>query len=153
MAITRSPPLKGRFAPARDSTVAAKSPEVLTISTTRRSRGQTGARRRGLLSADRADVVRLPVVYILQISQIISPERRGAGRLVVPIGEDHVDRNGVLSNGTGFPALTFPGRFSAPTASALVRVPVGIELLGPEWSEPASGSYGRPFGLGIGLHN
>jgi Asp-tRNA(Asn)/Glu-tRNA(Gln) amidotransferase A subunit family amidase len=42
----------------------------------------------------------------------------------------------VLSNSTGFPALTFPGGFSAPTATAPVGVPVGLELLGPEWSEP-----------------
>jgi amidase len=42
----------------------------------------------------------------------------------------------VLSNSTGFPAIAFPGGFSAPTKSAPVGVPVGIELLGPEWSEP-----------------
>ena len=56
--------------------------------------------------------------------------------LVVPIGEDQVDRNGVLSNSTGFPAITFPGGFSAPTSSAPAGVPVGVELSGPEWSEP-----------------
>ena len=52
------------------------------------------------------------------------------------IGEEQAERNGVLSNSTGFPALTFPGGFSAPTADAPVGVPIGIELLGPEWSEP-----------------
>jgi Asp-tRNA(Asn)/Glu-tRNA(Gln) amidotransferase A subunit family amidase len=57
-------------------------------------------------------------------------------RLVVPIGEEQADRNGVLSNSTGFPAITFPGGFSAPTRTAPLGVPVGIELLGPEWSEP-----------------
>ena len=55
---------------------------------------------------------------------------------MVPIGEDQADRNGVLSNSTGFPALTFPGGFSPPTATAPIGVPVGLELLGPEWSEP-----------------
>jgi Asp-tRNA(Asn)/Glu-tRNA(Gln) amidotransferase A subunit family amidase len=54
----------------------------------------------------------------------------------VPIGEEQVERNGVLSNSTGFPAITLPGGFSRATASAPVGVPVGIELLGPEWSEP-----------------
>jgi hypothetical protein len=29
-----------------------------------------------------------------------------------------LERNGTLSNGTGFPAVTFPGGFSTPTASA-----------------------------------
>jgi Asp-tRNA(Asn)/Glu-tRNA(Gln) amidotransferase A subunit family amidase len=64
---------------------------------------------------------------------VLYPHQR---RLVVPIGEDQVERNGVLSNSTGFPAITFPGGFSAPTASAPGGVPVGLELLGPEWSEP-----------------
>ena len=54
----------------------------------------------------------------------------------MPIGEPQRERNGVLSNGTGFPAITFPGGFSAPTASAPIGVPVGIELIGAEWSEP-----------------
>jgi len=57
-------------------------------------------------------------------------------RLVVPIGETvQAERNGVLSNSTGFPAVSFPGGFSRPTQSAPIGVPVGIELLGPEWSE------------------
>ena len=67
------------------------------------------------------------------LDAILYPHQR---RLVVPIGEEQVERNGVLSNSTGFPAITFPGGFSRPTASAPVGVPVGIELLGPEWSEP-----------------
>jgi Asp-tRNA(Asn)/Glu-tRNA(Gln) amidotransferase A subunit family amidase len=67
------------------------------------------------------------------LDAVLYPHQR---RLVVPIGEEQVDRNGVLSNGTGFPAITFPGGFSAPTASAPGGVPIGLELLGPEWSEP-----------------
>lgn len=57
-------------------------------------------------------------------------------RLVAPIGEEQLERNGVLSHGTGFPAITFPGGFSRPTPSAPVGVPIGLEFLGPEWSEP-----------------
>lgn len=68
-----------------------------------------------------------------KLDAILYPHQR---RLVVPIGEDQVDRNGVLSNGTGFPAIAFPGGFSAPTNSAPAGVPVGIELLGADWSEP-----------------
>ncbi len=56
--------------------------------------------------------------------------------LVAPVGQpDQPERNGVLSNGTGFPAVTFPGGFSAPTATAPLGVPVGAELLGPDFSE------------------
>ncbi|HEX2544163.1 MAG TPA: amidase family protein [Ramlibacter sp.] len=39
--------------------------------------------------------------------------------LVVPLGEpEQPERNGALSHGTGFPAVTFPAGFSAPTSSA-----------------------------------
>ena len=41
-----------------------------------------------------------------------------------------------LSNGTGFPAVCFPGGFSTPTSTAPIGVPVGAELLGREFSEP-----------------
>lgn len=68
-----------------------------------------------------------------KVDAILYPHQR---RLVVPIGEEQVDRNGVLSNSTGFPAITFPGGFSTPSRTAPVGVPVGIELLGPDWSEP-----------------
>jgi Asp-tRNA(Asn)/Glu-tRNA(Gln) amidotransferase A subunit family amidase len=67
------------------------------------------------------------------LDAILYPHQR---RLVVPIGEPQVDRNGVLSNSTGFPAVSFPGGFSTPTATAPLGVPVGLEILGPEWSEP-----------------
>jgi amidase len=75
----------------------------------------------------------MSVIAQNNLDAILYPHQR---RLVVLIGEDQVDRNGVLSNSTGFPAITFPGGFSAPTASAPLGVPVGIELLGPDWSEP-----------------
>jgi amidase len=84
----------------------------------------------------RRDELRKAVMNVMatnRLDAILYPHQR---RLVVPIGEDQVDRNGVLSNSTGFPAITFPGGFSRPTASAPLGVPVGIELLGPEWSEP-----------------
>jgi Asp-tRNA(Asn)/Glu-tRNA(Gln) amidotransferase A subunit family amidase len=73
------------------------------------------------------------VISANTLDAILYPHQR---RLVVPIGEEQVERNGVLSNSTGFPAITFPGGFSSPTASAPLGVPVGIELLGPDWSEP-----------------
>ena len=67
------------------------------------------------------------------LDAILYPHQK---RLVVPIGEDQAERNGVLSNSTGFPALTFLGGYSPPTATAPIGVPIGLELLGPEWSEP-----------------
>ena len=84
----------------------------------------------------RRNVLRQAVMTAIaanRLDAILYPHQK---RLVVPIGEDQAERNGVLSNSTGFPALTFPGGFSPPTASAPIGVPIGLELLGPEWSEP-----------------
>jgi amidase len=83
----------------------------------------------------RREALRQAVMNVMaanRLDAILYPHQK---RLVVPIGEDQAERNGVLSNSTGFPAITFPGGFSAPTNTAPVGVPVGIELLGPEWSE------------------
>jgi Asp-tRNA(Asn)/Glu-tRNA(Gln) amidotransferase A subunit family amidase len=49
---------------------------------------------------------------------------------------DQPERNGTLSNATGFPAVTFPGGFSTPTGTAPLGVPIGAELLGRDYSEP-----------------
>jgi amidase len=84
----------------------------------------------------RRDALRQAIMTAIaanRLDAILYPHQK---RLVVPIGEEQADRNGVLSNSTGFPALTFPGGFSAPSSSAPLGVPVGLEVLGPEWSEP-----------------
>jgi hypothetical protein len=56
-----------------------------------------------------------------------------------------IERNRTLSNGTGFPAVTFPGGFSSPSASAPLGVPVGAELLGRDYSEPLLLSLANSF--------
>jgi amidase len=56
-------------------------------------------------------------------------------RLVVPVGETQVERNGSLGSVTGFPSIVVPGGFSTPTQTAKLGVPVGIEFLGRPWSE------------------
>jgi Asp-tRNA(Asn)/Glu-tRNA(Gln) amidotransferase A subunit family amidase len=66
--------------------------------------------------------------------------------LVAPVtADDQLERNGTLSNGTGFPAITFPGGFSTPTASAPLGVPVGAELLGLDYSEAKLLAYAYAF--------
>jgi Asp-tRNA(Asn)/Glu-tRNA(Gln) amidotransferase A subunit family amidase len=83
----------------------------------------------------RRNILRQAVMTVLaahRLDALLYPHQK---RLVVPIGEDQVERNGVLSNSTGFPAVTFPGGFSPPTADAPLGVPVGLEILGPDWSE------------------
>jgi amidase len=58
---------------------------------------------------------------------------------------DQLERNGTLSNGTGFPAVTFPGGFSTPTSSAPLGVPVGAELLSLDYTEAKLLAYGYAF--------
>ncbi|MER2264486.1 amidase family protein [Methylobacterium oxalidis] len=63
-------------------------------------------------------------------------------RLVVPIGElNQADRNGIVAGLTGFPAIDVPAGFSAPSETAPLGVPIGLDLLGRPWSE------GRLLGL------
>ncbi len=92
----------------------------------------------------RADL-RQAVIKVMadnSLDAILYPHQK---RLVVPVGKDQVERNGVLSNSTGFPAVTFPGGFSQPTKSAPIGVPIGIELLGLEWSEAKLLNYAYAF--------
>lgn len=58
---------------------------------------------------------------------------------------DQLERNGTLSNGTGFPAITFPGGFSRPTASAPLGVPVGAELLSLDYTEARLLAYAYAY--------
>gem|GEM_PF-325633 len=45
-------------------------------------------------------------------------------------------RNGILASIGQTPAITVPGGFSTPNADAALGVPVGIEFMGLQWSEP-----------------
>jgi amidase len=67
-----------------------------------------------------------------RLDTIVFPHQK---RLVVPIGETQVERNGALGSVTGFPSIVVPGGFSSSTATATLGVPVGIEFLGRPWSE------------------
>jgi Asp-tRNA(Asn)/Glu-tRNA(Gln) amidotransferase A subunit family amidase len=68
----------------------------------------------------------------LELDALVYPHQK---RLVVPIGESQVERNGVLASAAGFPAITLPGGFSPPTETAPDGVPIGLEILGRPWSE------------------
>jgi amidase len=67
-----------------------------------------------------------------RLDAIVFPHQK---RLVVPIGETQVERNGALGSVTGFPSIVMPGGFSPPTPTAPLGVPVGMEFLGRPWSE------------------
>ncbi|MHB8478432.1 MAG: amidase family protein [Steroidobacteraceae bacterium] len=66
------------------------------------------------------------------LDAIVFPHQK---RLVVPIGETQLERNGALGSVTGFPSIVVPGGFSSSTPTAKLGVPVGIEFLGGPWSE------------------
>ena len=57
-------------------------------------------------------------------------------RLVIPVGETQVERNGSPGTVTGFPSIVVLGGFSKPTPTATLGVPIGIEFLGRPFSEP-----------------
>lgn len=82
------------------------------------------------------------------LDAILYPHQK---RLVAEVGGEQTERNGVLSNSTGFPAITFPGGFSAPTQAAPIGVPIGLELLGRPFSEGALIGYVYAFETGAGL--
>jgi len=78
-----------------------------------------------------------------RLDALVYPLQR---RLVVPLTElNQADRNGILASVTGLPALNIPAGFSTPTADAPVGVPVGMDLLGPAWSEPVLLTMGYAF--------
>ncbi|HZY16216.1 MAG TPA: amidase family protein, partial [Ramlibacter sp.] len=91
---------------------------------------------------------RLRVLLAAQLAQhgldaLLYPQQRV---LVAPLGQpDQPERNGALSHGTGFPAVTFPGGFSPATPDAPLGVPVGAELLGPDFSEAKLLGYAQAF--------
>jgi len=102
-----------------------------------------------MLNRDKLRLAVAKKIADLKLDAILYPLQK---ILVVPItAEEQTERNGILSNGTGFPAVTFPGGFSAPTASAPLGVPVGAELLGLDHTEAKLLAYAYAFEQASGL--
>jgi Asp-tRNA(Asn)/Glu-tRNA(Gln) amidotransferase A subunit family amidase len=96
-----------------------------------------------LKNRDRLRAVVTGTMTELKLDAILYPLQK---ILVAPItANDQEERNGALSHATGFPAVTFPGGFSAPTAQAPIGVPIGAELLGLDYSEPKLLAYAYAF--------
>jgi amidase len=96
-----------------------------------------------MLNRDRLRLVVAGKMAELNLDAILYPLQR---ILVAPItAADQLERNGALSNSTGFPAVTFPAGFSTPTQSAPLGVPVGGELLGLDYSESKLLAYAFAF--------
>jgi amidase len=92
-----------------------------------------------MLNRDRLRLAVANKMAELNLDAILYPHQR---ILVVPVtAVDQLERNGPLSNGTGFPAVTFQAGFSAATATAPLGVPIGAELLGLDYTEDKLLSY------------
>ena len=92
-----------------------------------------------MLNRDKLRVAVANKMAELNLDAILYPHQR---ILVVPVtAADQLERNGTLSNGTGFPAVTFQAGFSSATATAPVGVPIGAELLGLDFTEDKLLSY------------
>ena len=88
---------------------------------------------KGMLARDKLRMAVAATMAQLRLDAIMYPLQRV---LVAPTGaSEQPERNGALSHGTGFPAVTFPGGFSTPSESAPIGVPVGAEILGRDFSE------------------
>jgi Asp-tRNA(Asn)/Glu-tRNA(Gln) amidotransferase A subunit family amidase len=96
-----------------------------------------------MLNRERLRLAVAKAMADLNLDAILYPHQR---ILVAPVtAADQAERNGTLSNGSGFPAVTFPAGFSEPSATAPLGVPVGAELLGPDFSEDRLLSYAYAF--------
>jgi amidase len=96
-----------------------------------------------MLNRDKLRLAVAKKIADLNLDAILYPHQK---ILVAPVtAEDQLERNGTLSNGTGFPAVTFPAGFSAATPSAPLGVPVGAEFLGLDYSEARLLAYAYAF--------
>jgi hypothetical protein len=83
------------------------------------------------------DDLRVQLANLMAKNNVVALLYPHQKRLPVMIGEmNQPERNGILASLAGFPAITVPAGFSTPTESAPIGVPVGIEFLGPPFSEP-----------------
>jgi Asp-tRNA(Asn)/Glu-tRNA(Gln) amidotransferase A subunit family amidase len=83
------------------------------------------------------DDLRIQLANLMGKNKVVALLYPHQKRLPVMIGEmNQAERNGILASLAGFPAITVPAGFSTPTENAPIGVPVGIEFLGPPFSEP-----------------
>ena len=75
-------------------------------------------------------VVKLIADY--RLDALVYPHQK---QLVCKVGGSQNERNGVLASVTGFPSICVQAGFSAPTATAPIGIPIGMEILGRPFSE------------------
>jgi amidase len=103
----------------------------------------TAAYKDRTLNRERLKILVAGKIAELKLDAILYPLQK---ILVAKVTDaDQLERNGTLSNGTGFPAVTFPAGFSSPSATAPLGVPVGAELLGLDYTEARLLAYAYAF--------
>jgi len=107
----------GRF----DSGIKANIEKAVTLSKQSEDYTQRLAAREKL----QQDMIKLMTEK--KLDAIVFPHQK---RLVVPVGETQVERNGVLGSVTGFPSIVIPEGFSPKMETAPIGVPVGLEIFG-----------------------
>lgn len=108
-------------------------------------RFQTAAYQERLNQQARLRKILASVMEDYQLDALVFPHQK---RLVAPIGEQQLERNGTLAAVTGFPSLVVPAGFSAPTQSSPIGVPVGIEFVALPWQEGLLLQIGYAFEQG-----
>ena len=96
-----------------------------------------------MLNRDRLRLAVATKIAELKLDAILYPLQKIL--VVTTTSDDQAERNGTLSNGTGFPAVTFQAGFSTATATAPLGVPVGADLLGLDYSEDRLLAYAYAF--------
>ena len=67
-----------------------------------------------------------------RLDALVYPHQK---QLVCKVGGSQNERNGVLGSVTGFPSICVQAGFSAPSETAPIGVPIGMEILGRPFSE------------------
>lgn len=67
-----------------------------------------------------------------RLDAVVYPHQQ---QLVCKVGGSQNERNGVLGSVTGFPSICVPAGFSAPSNTAPIGVPIGMEILGRPFDE------------------
>lgn len=68
-----------------------------------------------------------------RLDAIVYPHQQ---QLVCKVGGSQIERNGVLCSVTGFPSICVQAGFSAPTETAPIGIPIGMEIIGRPFTEP-----------------
>lgn len=92
----------------------------------------TPAYHKRLVERNKLQTQVMKLIADFQLEALVYPHQK---QLVCKVGGSQNERNGVLGSVTGFPSICVPAGFSAPSETAPIGVPIGMEILGRPFSE------------------